>query len=193
MTIWHWVRHGPTHEKTFVGWRDVPADLSDVAQIARLNAHLPDQAILISSDLVRCTATADALSHPRRERLSHNAGLRELHFGAWDGLHFSVVAERDPDLSRAYWETPGDIRPPEGESWNEAAARVNRVVDDMNHAHPDKHIIAVAHFGVILTQVQRALGVTATQAMSHKIDNMSVTSMVHHAGDWRVEGINHLP
>ncbi|PHR02026.1 MAG: histidine phosphatase family protein, partial [Sulfitobacter sp.] len=38
MTIWHWVRHGPTHEKAFVGWRDVPADLSDTAQIARLNA-----------------------------------------------------------------------------------------------------------------------------------------------------------
>ncbi|MFT7136552.1 MAG: alpha-ribazole phosphatase, partial [Akkermansiaceae bacterium] len=51
MTTWHWVRHGPTHEKTLVGWRDVPADLSDHAQIARLNAHLPRDAILVSSDL----------------------------------------------------------------------------------------------------------------------------------------------
>ena len=36
MTTWHWVRHGPTHQKSFVGWRDVPADLSDHAQIERL-------------------------------------------------------------------------------------------------------------------------------------------------------------
>ena len=52
MTTWLWVRHGPTHEKTFVGWRDVPADLTDAAQIARLNAHLPQEALLISSDLI---------------------------------------------------------------------------------------------------------------------------------------------
>ena len=61
MTTWHWVRHGPTHEKTFVGWRDVPADLSDHAQIARLDAHLPKEALMVSSDLIRCVATADAI------------------------------------------------------------------------------------------------------------------------------------
>ncbi len=46
MTTWWWIRHGPTHEKCFVGWRDVPADLSNTAQISRLNAHLPDDALL---------------------------------------------------------------------------------------------------------------------------------------------------
>mgnify|MGYP001952568708 CR=1 FL=1 len=71
MTVWHWVRHGPTHEKTFVGWRDVPADLSDEAQLARLNAHLPMDALLISSDLQRCTATADVLEQAKRRRLPH--------------------------------------------------------------------------------------------------------------------------
>ncbi|HBR36935.1 MAG TPA: histidine phosphatase family protein, partial [Sulfitobacter pontiacus] len=62
MTIWHWVRHGPTHEKNFVGWRDVPADLSDVAQLGRLNAHLPQRAVMVSSDLIRASATADTLA-----------------------------------------------------------------------------------------------------------------------------------
>lgn len=191
MTVWHWVRHGPTHEKTFVGWRDVPADLSDTAQIARLQDHLPQEALVISSDLIRCTATADALEQSRR-RLPHRRDLRELHFGVWDGLHFKEVAARDPALSRAYWETPGDVQAPEGESWNQTATRVNAVVDDMNTSHPDAHIIAVAHFGVILTQIQRALGVTAYAAMAHKIDNLSVTRIAHDAGIWQVETINHL-
>lgn len=193
MTTWHWVRHGPTHEKTFVGWRDVPADLSDIEQVARLNAHLPQEALLISSDLIRCVATADVVEHATRRRLPHHADLREMHFGVWDGMHFSDVAARDPELSRAYWETPGDVQAPEGESWNQTAARVHGVVDAMNAAHPEAHIIAVAHFGVILTQVQRALGVTAHQAMAHKIDNLSVTRITHRAGDWEVETINHLP
>lgn len=193
VTTWHWVRHGPTHEKTFVGWRDVPADLSDTAQIARLHAHLPKQALLISSDLIRASATADAIAHPNRQRLPHDPALRELDFGIWDGMHFSDVADRDPELSRAYWETPGDISAPDGESWNQAASRVGDVVDRLNGTHPDVHIIAVAHFGVILTQVQRALGVTAYQAMAHKIDNLSVTSLTFASGAWSVAAINHCP
>jgi broad specificity phosphatase PhoE len=193
MITWHWVRHGPTHEKTFVGWRDVPADLSDVAQISRLNAHLPQTALLISSDLIRSVATADALTHQDRTRLPHEPGLRELDFGVWDGMHFSDVAARDPELSRAYWETPGDIKAPEGESWNEAAARANRSVDQINSAHPGADIIAVAHFGIILTQVQRALGIGAAEVFAHKIDNLSVTSLTYENGAWDVLGINHIP
>lgn len=193
MTIWHWVRHGPTHEKNFVGWRDVPADLSDAPRLARLNLHLPDEALLVSSDLIRAVHTADALSLPSRRRLPHEYGLRELHFGAWDGLHFSEVAARDPDLSRAYWETPGVIAAPDGESWNQTKARVDGVVAQINAAHPNAHVIAVAHFGVILTQVQQAQGGGPLEAMAHKIDNLSVTHLVHDRGTWRINGINHTP
>ena len=193
MTIWHWVRHGPTHEKTFVGWRDVPADLSNSDLLARLNAHLPGDALLISSDLQRCTATADVLERANRRRLPHRADLREIDFGVWDGMHFKDIAARDPDLSRAYWETPGDIQAPEGESWNQTAARVNAAVDAMNTAHPEAEIIAVAHFGVILTQVQRALGVTPYKAMAHKIDNLSATEIHFGEDGWHVARINHAP
>ena len=193
MTTWHWVRHGPTHEKTFVGWRDVPADLSDHAQIARLSDHLPKRAVLVSSDLVRCVKTADALQTPDRQRLPHHQNLREMHFGDWDGRHFADVAETDPDLSRAYWETPGDVQAPGGESWNQAAQRVQLSVDQLNTEHPEADIIAVAHFGVILTQIQRALGQDAAQVLAHKIDNFAVTRLTHQNGSWGCAVINHLP
>jgi broad specificity phosphatase PhoE len=193
MTIWHWVRHGPTHQKNFVGWRDVPADLSDTARIERLRAHLPATAFVVSSDLIRATATADMVQGDGHTRLRHHRDLREFDFGDWDGMHFSDVSARDPDLSRAYWEKPGDVRAPNGESWNMGADRVNRVVDDLNAQHPDAHIIAVAHFGVILTQVQRALGVDPYQALAHSIDNLSVTRIVWDRVHPRVEAINHLP
>ena len=193
MTTWHWVRHGPTHQKTLVGWRDVPADLSDKAQIARLNAYLPDRAIMISSDLIRAIATADALAQSERVRLPHDRHLREMNFGSWDGMHTSDVSKQHPELSKAFWTTPGDIAPPDGESWNQAAARVSASVDRINQAHPDAHIIAVAHFGVILTQVQRALGADAKTAMSHKIDTLSVTDIHFDNGGWKVGKISHLP
>jgi len=192
MTVWHWVRHGPTHEKTFVGWRDVPADLSDAEQIARLDAALPRPALVVSSDLIRAKATADVLM-AGRQRLPDEADMREFNFGDWDGLHFTDVSERDPRLSRCYWEEPGDIAPPNGESWNAAAARIAPFVDRVNAAHPEAHVVAVAHFGIILTQVQRASGLSAYEVLGHRVDNLSVTRLVHEAGAWRVEAINHCP
>ena len=194
MTTWHWVRHGPTHEKSFVGWRDVPADLSNTALIGRVRAHLPDTALIVSSDLVRSVHTADVLTSAGHERLPHEPDLREINFGVWDGMRWDAIAARDPQLSRDFWEKPGDVQAPDGESWNQTMGRVSAVVDRLNGAHPDSHIIAVAHFGVILTQVQRALGVSAYAAMAHKIDNISVTTIRLQGPDqWEVERINHLP
>ena len=193
MTVWHWVRHGPTHAKSFVGWRDVPADLSDTSQITRLRAHLPSDAVLVSSDLARARDTAHALERPTHRRLPHDPHLREMHFGIWDGMHFDDVAARDPDLSRRFWETPGNVTAPGGESWNDAAARVQSAVARISNAYPGRDIIAVAHFGVILTQVQRALGVSAYETLSHRIDNFSVTKIDWTSQTDRVPVINHLP
>lgn len=110
MTTFHMVRHGPTHEKTFVGWRDVPADLSDTQALARLDAALPRDALLISSDLIRAVHTADAIGMGR-QRLPHDPDLREFDFGDWDGRHHTEVSESHPDLSRAFWETPATYAP----------------------------------------------------------------------------------
>ncbi|XDA98415.1 histidine phosphatase family protein [Sulfitobacter sp. LCG007] len=193
MTVWHWVRHGPTHAKSFVGWRDIPADLSDAAAIERLNAALPADAYLISSDLLRASATADVLGTPGRRRLPAERDLREFDFGDWDGLHFSEVAERDPDLSRAYWERPGVPAPPGGESWNAAARRINAAVDRLSDAHAGAHVIAVAHIGTILTQVCRARAETPVDTIARKIDNLSVTEIHWNGEQGRVARINHLP
>lgn len=191
VTRFWWVRHGPTHEKAFTGWRDVPADLSDSAALARLDALLPRDAVLVSSDLCRAAATADALSHGR-ERLAHDEGLRELHFGEWDGKHWAEVAKTHPDLSRAYWESPGDHCPPGGESWNTAAARVSAAVSRLLAAHAGRDIVVVAHFGAILTQVQRARGCTGAEVLAQGIDNLSVTRIDHALDRWSLALVNHV-
>ncbi len=192
MTTWHWVRHGPTHQKNFVGWRDVPADLSDHAAIERLNAHLPASALLVSSDLIRASATADRLEQGRN-RLPHAPQIREFNLGLWDGQHFEQVSSEYPELSRKYWEEPGDIAPPEGESWNQVAARIAPFVDHMNTAHPEAHVIAVAHIGVILTQLQRATGKSAYDCLAQSIDNLSVTTLQFDKASWSLTQVNHNP
>ncbi len=186
-----WVRHGPTHQKTFTGWRDVPADLSDTAAIARLSDWLPQDAPIISSDLKRAVATADAIAGGRR-RLPHNPDLREFDFGTWDGLHFSKVAEEHPELSRAFWEDPGDVAPPQGESWNAVTSRVNRAVDQLLHQH-DGDLVLVAHFGVVLCHMASSTGMTPYDALGHQIDPLSATVLEQSNAGWRAAQINHAP
>jgi len=190
-TLW-WVRHGPTHQKAFTGWRDVPADLSDTAKIARLNAYLPDTAVLVSSDLIRASASADCLASATRQRLADNPDLREFNFGDWDGKNFAQVAKTHGDLSREYWENPGDVAPPNGESWNVAAARITGAVERLISEHPGSDIIIVAHMGTILTRLQRAGPMPAKEAISHVVEPLSVTRQHLQGGVWRNCEINHI-
>lgn len=189
MTKLWMVRHGPTHAKSMVGWSDIAADLSDTAAIGRLQDFLPD-APVVSSDLIRASATADALN--RSIRLPHDKNLREINFGDWELRTFSDVEAEDPARIRAYWETPGAVAPPNGESWNAVRTRVDDAIDAyLRDGHPN--LIVVAHFGVILTQVQRALGIGAYEAFSHRIDNLSVTVLDTGGDCWTADPINHSP
>ncbi len=187
MTRLFWVRHGPTHAKSMVGWSDLPADLSDTAQLARLDAALPQGALVVSSDLSRAAATADAIAGART-RLPHDPDLREIHFGDWELKRFDEV--EDQAHIRAYWDNPGDIRPPGGESWNEVTTRVDRAVARLIGENPGRDIVAVAHFGVILTQLQQALKIGAYEAFSHRIENLSLTELHWDGAGWTARTIN---
>lgn len=182
---WWWIRHGPTHAARMVGHTDRPADLSDHAALARLRAVLPTGAAVLSSDLSRARSTARALgltpvTDPR---------LRELHYGAWEDLAFDDPAV-DPALARAFWDTPGETRPPQGESWYELCDRVAAVMREQTTGP----VIAVAHMGVILAALSIATRMPAKSALSFRIEPLSLSRMTWFGGaDWSVDAINHRP
>ncbi|EYD70700.1 histidine phosphatase family protein [Limimaricola hongkongensis] len=186
-TLWL-IRHGPTHAKGMCGWSDLPADLSDIAAIARLAARLPGAA-MVSSDLDRAVRTAEALAG-ERPRLPHEADLREIHFGEWELKRHDEIEAEAPDHIRAFWDRPGDIAPPGGESWNALRGRCDAAIDRL---WTGGDLIVVAHFGVILTQLQRALGCTAHEAFGHRIEPLSLTRITRDDEGWRAAGINERP
>ena len=192
MTRLFLIRHGPTHARAMVGWTDLPADLSDTAALARLAAHLPADAPVVSSDLIRAIATADAIQGPR-PRLPHMPQLREIHFGRWEMHSAEAIETEDPERARAFWENPGEVRPPGGESWNDARARVDAAIDRLVATHRGENLVVVAHFGVILTQVQRALRAPARDVLTHRIDPLSVPEITLTDSGWQLQRTNHRP
>ena len=188
-TLW-FIRHGPTDAFGMNGWTDVPAVLSDQAALSRLSAALPSDLPIISSDLLRARATADAIAGGRM-RLPDARALREIHFGDWEGKGFAEIWARHPRLAKQLWDAPGDHHPPGGESWNKLRARVSDHVDTLLTDHPRGAII-VAHFGSILTQVQRATGETGKEVFGRKLRHLSV-SRIGFAPQPSLELFDHIP
>lgn len=181
------VRHGPTGAKGMCGWTDLPADLSDRAALARLAAALP-RAPVVSSDLRRAVATADAIQGDR-PRLPHDPDLREMHFGAWEMRRHAEAEAEDPALARALWEAPGAAAPPGGESWDALCARVWAALDRLG----GREAVVVCHFGPILAALQRARGIGAAEAFAQAVDPLSLTVLSRERAGWRVERANHAP
>jgi broad specificity phosphatase PhoE len=192
MTRFWWIRHGPTHARGMVGWSDLPADLSDAAALGRLTAALPAGAVVVSSDLARAVATADAIAGSR-SRLPHDPRLREIHFGAWELRLSAEIETEDPERARAFWSRPGAVRPPGGESWAEVTARIADAVTALAAAHGGRDVVVVAHFGAILAALQIATGAPPERAFAHRIDTLSLTEIAHGPGGWQVGAINHRP
>lgn len=181
------VRHGPTGARGMCGWSDLPADLSDHAALNRLSLALP-WAPVVSSDLRRAVATADAIAEDR-PRLPPDPALREMHFGAWEMRTHAEAEAEDAALARALWAEPGDHAPPGGESWNALCARAWGALDRLAQ---EGEIIVVCHFGPILAAVQRARGVAAA-AFGQRIEPLSLTVLARGEAGWRVEAVDHRP
>ena len=186
-----WVRHGPTHAKTLIGHTDIAADLSDTAGLHRLKNFLPTKAYFISSDLIRAKTTARKLLDQHREPVLARS-LREIDFGVWEGRSFEDIAVSDPDISREYWEHPGDIAPENGESWNVFSTRIHNEINLILNRDHSRNIVLVAHFGVILAALQLAGNLPARSVFSFKIDNLSVTRICHfpESNSWAIKSVN---
>ncbi len=195
MTTSYWfVRHGPTHAEGLCGHTDLPADLSDTAQIERVKTYLPKTAKILSSDLMRARDTARAIWN-EQDWLGESPAFREMHFGEWEGKTFEEAEESDAELWRSFWKTPGNVAAPNGESWDDLSTRINAALKALHQNGPQGDIIIAAHFAVILAALQGATAMPATSVFSFKIDNFSVTRLdyLHESNNWRVMGVNHLP
>ncbi|UPY37008.1 histidine phosphatase family protein [Sediminicoccus sp. KRV36] len=114
------------------------------AALAALMARLPALDGVISSPLRRCRLLAEAIAAQRGRAVQLDPRLREMDFGAWEGLPWDDIPRAELDAWAADFL---QARPHGGESVAQLRARSHAALAE-HRARPGRHLL-VTHAGVI--------------------------------------------
>ncbi len=158
------LRHGRTAHnarRTWQGQLDSPLDAVGLRQAdaaAQVLRELPPAAI-VTSDLVRASATAAAVSAASGVPVTPDPRLRELDVGAWSGLTRGEIVAAGWGEQLDAWRRGDDLAVGGAERPSELARRGAAALTDHAEALDGGVLVAVAHGAVLRTSVLTLLGV----------------------------------
>ncbi|MFI6904967.1 histidine phosphatase family protein [Nonomuraea sp. NPDC050394] len=157
------LRHGETPlsvERRFSGLGDAELTANGLAQAAAAAERLSREPyrldVIVSSPLKRARQTAEAVAARAGLGVEVDEDLRETDFGAWEGHTFTEIQRRWPE-ELAAWLAEPSVAPPDGESFAEAARRVQRVRDRLVEQYLGKTVLVVSHVTPIKMLLRFAL------------------------------------
>ena len=163
-TTIYFVRHGetiltPTRKFSGTGALDPELTADGLAQAERVAGEVAklEPHILISSPLKRASQTADAIARATGLPVVEDTDWYELSFGTWDGKSIEEVKAETPEDYQA-WLNSSSYRPGGGESYDEAAERIDAAMEKVLHLYPGKKVVVVTHNGVIKSAANLAIG-----------------------------------
>jgi 2,3-bisphosphoglycerate-dependent phosphoglycerate mutase len=186
------IRHGETawnRERRIQGQLDTP--LSDeglrqaVAVAHRLAAERAHwrldepgrDARIVSSDLMRCRQTADAIAAATGLPVTHDARLRERSYGLFQGRTYEEVRR---DMAQAFgrWHARDpDYDVEGGESLRTFADRSEQVLVDLAARHPGATLVVVTHGGVMDIAYRLCKGLALTAPRDFDLLNASLNRL----------------
>jgi alpha-ribazole phosphatase len=157
-------RHAPTDwnsEGRYQGQRDIELGPRGRRLAGLLARRLAAERIdhVHCSDLRRAHETASIVSEKRGLSVVADARLRELCFGAWEGLSHDEIRRRYPQELAAWEADPLRVAPAGGETLAQLAERVGAFLADRTRdAGPDRTVLVVGHRGSLQVLLCLALG-----------------------------------
>jgi alpha-ribazole phosphatase len=152
------VRHAETDMAgRFCGHSDPALNERGHEQLTGVVDRLSEYAIrrIYTSDLRRARQTAEAIALHFGIGFEVRPGLREIHFGLWEGLSWSEIEACDPVLAKSWAERYPNSTAPGGESLQQFERRVCAESTFLSAAATECPIAVVAHAGfmrVLLTK-----------------------------------------
>jgi 2,3-bisphosphoglycerate-dependent phosphoglycerate mutase len=178
------IRHGETAwnvDTRIQGQLDIP--LNDVGrwQASRLGRAVADEGIsaVYASDLARACETARAVADSTGCDLITDTGLRERHFGAFEGFTWKEIEERWPEASERWRKRDLSFAPEGGESLPVFYERCVGTASRLAAAHAGQTIALVAHGGVMDCLYRAASRIDLQAPRSWQLGNASINRVLY--------------
>mgnify|MGYP001788279456 CR=1 FL=1 len=197
------MRHGQTswnQEGKYQGHSDISLNERGIKQGNLVAKRLANEKIsaIYSSDLLRAQQTAEAIAEYHGLSVITKPEFREINFGIWEGLTYQEIIKDWSEILTAMYSKPGEIGPPQGESFQVVKQRVTRSLQECIAEHQEQTIVLVSHGGTMRVLLCAALGIGLDKMWSMRqdssainiieyIDNRAVVSLVNDT--WHVKDI----
>ena len=148
------IRHGETDWNAATriqGLTDIALNANGVEQARQLGAALANEDIdaVYASDLSRAADTAQAIATHHKLTVHTHTGLRERHFGYFEGLTWAAIEAKHPKDALAWRSRDTHFAPAGGESLVALKARVVNTLNELAAKHIGQHIVIAAHGGIL--------------------------------------------
>ena len=148
------IRHGETDWNAATriqGHTDIALNANGVEQARQLGAALANEDIdaVYASDLSRAADTAQAIATHHRLTVHTHTGLRERHFGYFEGLTWAAIEAKHAEDALAWRSRDTHFAPAGGESLEALKARVLNTLNELAGKHMGQHIVIAAHGGIL--------------------------------------------
>ena len=186
------IRHGETAwnvETRLQGHLDIPLNDTGLLQADRLARALTGRETvdaIYASDLSRAHTTAQALAHAMGHPVRTHEGLRERHFGVFQGHTFAEVEAAWPEHAVQWRKRIPDWTPPGGgESLVRLHERIVNTVNELAAQHTGQQMVLVAHGGVLDVLYRAATRLDLQAPRTWSLTNTAVNRLL-----WTPEGLS---
>ena len=186
------IRHGETAwnvDTRLQGHLDIPLNEVGLRQAQHLAQTLVQREIIdaiYASDLSRAHSTAQAIAQAMGQSVTVHAGLRERHFGAFQGRTYAQIETELPEHAWHWRKRTPDWAPPGGgESLIVLRERVIQTVEALAAAHAGQHIVMVAHGGVLDILYRAAARLDLQAPRTWALTNTAVNRLL-----WTPQGLS---
>ena len=174
------IRHAETDMAgRFCGHSDPELNEDGHQQLAGIVDRLAEYAIrrIYTSDLRRARQTAEVIASHFGIGFEVRPGLREIHFGQWEGLPWSDIETRDPALAKSWAEQYPNSTAPGGESFRQFEHRVCAESAFLLAEATEYPIAVVTHAGFIRVLLTNSYGVLEEEAWKLTREYRSVMAL----------------
>lgn len=132
---------------------------------------------IITSPLKRCAEFARALGEWHDIEVEEEPRFMEVHFGAWESYTGDELRAQDPQQLKRFYHDPVHARPANAEPLEAFAERAQAALVEVMERFRSRHVLVVAHAGVVRAAVAYVLGAPLDSLYRMEIASASLTRL----------------